>query len=126
MAELHVIVVPRHKGLTLSQLARPHGRSADSLCGDRLQIRQVLAVLIQSNREKTLVVGLKVSIGTQLERTEGAKIQICAQCSLSEPNAVRLSDRSVVARVIEVPSARKNFAVLADFASNRQVASAVL
>ena len=94
--------------------------------GDRLQIREGLTILVQRHGVKTLVIAFKVPIRTHLECAQRTKIQIGAQGSLAQADAVGLLDRAVVARVIEILSGGKNIALLSNSALDRNIGCAML
>src|SRR5262249_51874025 len=70
---------------------------------------------------KGLVIAFCLSIRTQGERTGGAQIEIRAERAFADACVVDLNGSSVAARLIEIPAARENQAVLADLAAYHEI-----
>src|ERR1700689_1199280 len=120
-----VVIKSRDQSLPLSRLSRPHRRTAHSLRRHRLQIRQRLAVAIARHRGKCLLISLRVRVKPQRQSPESTQLQIRSERSLSELGIVPLQRRAVPACFVQIPSARENLALLADFSPHHKIRSPV-
>ena len=72
-----------------------------------------------------MVVAFCLSISTKSERTGSTQIEISAKRAFADASVVDLDGSAVAARLIEIPAARENQAVLGDLAADHDIGSSV-
>ena len=72
-----------------------------------------------------MVVAFRLSISAKGERTGSTKIQIGAEGAFADACVVDLDGSAIAARLIEIPAARKDQAVLTDLAAHHEIGGCV-